>query len=163
MRRPPSESRQSSFCPKGNGSSNGLRFLLLALVMTLLSADLIAGTQEQLAAYRDQIDSIDQRIVQLIRHRAQVVEEVGNIKRKAHLPVTVPNREQQVIEKAQAFAKEGPLPAEAVARIYQKLVEEMRNWETNLDSVAPQSSSHRQRGAATHKEAPCLTEASAAN
>jgi chorismate mutase len=49
-----------------------------------------------------------------------VVEEVGNIKREAHLPVTVHSREQQVIEKAQELAKGGPLPAEAVGRIYQK-------------------------------------------
>jgi len=97
--------------------------------MTLFAADPNAGTQEQLAAYRHQIDSLDQRIVELIQQRARAVQEVGNIKREAHLPVTVPNREQQVIEKAQEFAKGGPLPAEAVGRIYQKLVEEMRNWE----------------------------------
>jgi chorismate mutase len=58
-----------------------------------------------------------------------------------HLPVTVPNREQEVIEKAQEFAKGGPLPAAAIGRIYQKLVEEMRNWEATLDAAAPQSSS----------------------
>jgi chorismate mutase len=55
--------------------------------------------------------------------------------------VTVPNRERQVIERAQELAKSGPLPAEAVGRIYQKLVEEMRNWEAKLDAAAPQSSS----------------------
>jgi len=55
--------------------------------------------------------------------------------------VTVPNREQQVIERAQELAKSGPLPAEAVGRIYQKLVEEMRNWEAKLDAAALQSSS----------------------
>jgi hypothetical protein len=32
-------------------------------------------------------------------------------------------------------AKDGPLPPEAVGRIYQKLVEEMRNWEANLDAA----------------------------
>ena len=110
-------------------------------VMALFGADTNAGTQEQLAAYRHQIDSLDQRIVELIQQRARAVEEVGNIKREAHLPVTVPNREQQVIEKAQELAKGGPLPAEAVGRIYQRLVEEMRNWEANLDAAAPQSSS----------------------
>jgi chorismate mutase len=66
-----------------------------------------------------------------------VVKEVGEIKREAHLPVTVPSREQQVVEKAQALAQAGPLPAEAVGRIYQKLVEEMRNWETKLDGTTP--------------------------
>jgi chorismate mutase len=110
-------------------------------VITLFAADANAGTQEQLAAYRHQIDSLDQRIVELIQLRARAVEEVGNIKREAHLSVTVPNREQEVIEKAQEFAKGGPLPAEAVGRIYQKVVEEMRNWEATLDAATPQSSS----------------------
>ena len=109
--------------------------------MALFAADTNAGTQEQLTAYRQQIDSLDQRIVELIQQRARAVEEVGNIKRAAHLPVTVPSREQQVIEKAQELAKRGPLPAEAVGRIFQKLVEEMRNWEAKLNAAAPQSSS----------------------
>jgi chorismate mutase/prephenate dehydratase len=108
---------------------------LVFAVMTLFAADMKAGTKEQLAAYRDQIDSLDQRIVELIQERARVVEKVGNIKREAHLPVTVPSREQQVIEKAQALAKDGPLPPESVGRIYQKLVEEMRNWEAQLDAA----------------------------
>lgn len=108
--------------------------LVLAL-MTLLAVNANAGTQEQLAGYRLQIDSIDQRIVDLLQERARVVAEVGNLKREAHLPVTVPGREQQVIAKAQDLAKGGPLPAEAVGRIYQKLVEEMRNWESNLEAT----------------------------
>jgi chorismate mutase len=109
--------------------------------VTLFAADKNAGTQEQLTAYRQQIDSLDQRIVELVQQRARVVEEVGNIKRAAHLPVTVPSREQQVIEKAQELANGGLLPAEAVGRTFQKLVEEMRNWEAKLDAAAPQSSS----------------------
>jgi chorismate mutase len=114
---------------------------LILTVMTLFAVDTIAGTQEQLAAYRQQIDSIDQQIVELFQQRARLVQEVANIKREAHLPVTVPSRERQVVEKAQELAKGGPLPAEAVGRIYQKLVEEMRNWEAKLDASAPQSSS----------------------
>lgn len=108
---------------------------LVLAVMTLFAANLRAGTQEQLAAYREQIDSLDQRIVDLVQERARVVEKVGDLKREAHLPVTVPNREQQVIAKAQELAKGGPLPAEAVGRIYQKLVEEMRNWEAKLETA----------------------------
>ena len=113
---------------------------LVLAVMMLFAAETKAGTQERLAEYRQQIDSLDQRIVELLQQRARVVEEVGNIKREAHLPVTVPSREQQVVEKAQELAKGGPLPTEAVGRIYQKLVEEMRNWEAKLDAAAPQSS-----------------------
>ena len=113
---------------------------LILAVMTLFAAEANAGTREQLATYRQQIDSLDQRIVELLEQRARVVEKVGAIKREAHLPVTVPGREQQVIEKAQELAKGGPLPAEAIGRIYQKLVEEMRNWEAKQDAIAPPSS-----------------------
>jgi chorismate mutase len=122
--------------------------------MTLFVADANADTQEQLAAYRHQIDSLDQRIVELIQQRARMVEEVGNIKREARLPVTVPNREQQVIEKAKEFAKGGPLPAEAVGRIYQKLVEEMRNWEVKLNAAAPQTSRQPEATGVSSKEVP---------
>ncbi len=114
---------------------------LVLAVMTLFALDTNGGTQERLEACRQQIDSLDQRIVELVQERARVVEEVGDIKREAHLPVTVPSREQQVIAKAQELAKGGPLPAEAVGRIYQKLVEEMRNWEAKLDATASQVSS----------------------
>ena len=102
---------------------------LVFAVMTLLPLESRAGTQEQLSACREQIDSLDQRIVQLIQERAQVVAEVGKIKRDAHLPVTVPSREQQVIAKAQDLARNGPLPPDAIGRIYERVIEEMRNWE----------------------------------
>jgi chorismate mutase len=113
---------------------------LFLAVLTLFAGHTNAGSQEQLAAYRQQIDSLDQRIVELFQQRARVVEQVGKIKRQAHLPVTVPRREQQVIQKAEELAKGGPLPAEAVGRIYQKLVEEMRNWEAKLDATLPRYS-----------------------
>jgi chorismate mutase len=118
-------------------AENIMKTTSLIAVMCLLALNVKADTQEQLAACRQQIDSLDQRIVDLIQQRARVVKEVGEIKREAHLPVTVPSREQQVVEKAQALAQAGPLPAEAVGRIYQKLVEEMRNWETKLDATTP--------------------------
>jgi chorismate mutase len=90
---------------------------LVLAIITLFAGHINAGTQEQLAPYRQQIDSLDQRTIELLQQRARVIQEVGNVKREAHLPVTVPSREQQVIEKAQELAKGGPLPAEAVGRI----------------------------------------------
>jgi chorismate mutase len=48
------------------------------------------------------------------------------------MAVTDTSREQVVIQKAEQLGKDGPLPPEAVGRIYQKLVEEMRNWEASL-------------------------------
>jgi chorismate mutase/prephenate dehydratase len=103
---------------------------IVFVALTLFAVNMEAGTTERLEACRQEIDSLDQRLVELIQQRARVVEEVGNIKREAHLVVKDANREQQVIEKVEELAKSGPLPAEAVGRIYQKLIEEMRDWET---------------------------------
>ena len=108
------------------------KIALLLAFMPFLPANTQAGTQEQLATYRQQIDSIDHRLVELIQERARVVQEVGVVKQEAHIPVTDTSREQVVIQKAEQLGKDGPLPPEAVGRIYQKLVEEMRNWEASL-------------------------------
>ena len=43
------------------------RTRLVLIVMTLFAADTNAGTQEQLVAYRQQIDSLDQSIVELFQ------------------------------------------------------------------------------------------------
>jgi chorismate mutase len=66
---------------------------LILVAVTLLAMDIKVDTQEKLAACREQIDSIDQRIAQLIQDRARVVLEVGKIEKEAHLPVAVPGRE----------------------------------------------------------------------
>src|SRR5258708_11928114 len=126
---------------RAGGMKNLMKTLPLVLaLMTLFAAHTNAGTQEQLGAYRQQSDSIDQRIVELLQERARVVAEVGNLKREAHLPVTVPGREQQVIATARDLAKGGPLPADPVRRIYQKPGEEIRNCVSNfLPTARPPS------------------------
>ena len=101
--------------------------VLAVIIVSGVGAD--AGTQEQLETCRQQIDSLDKKIVELIQERAGVVKQVGEIKRAANLPVTVPSREKAVIAKVEDLAKDGPLPSEAVGRIYQELITEMRNWE----------------------------------
>ena len=105
---------------------------ILTAFMPLLPTNTKVGTQKRLATCRQQIDSIDQRLVKLIQERARVVQQVGAIKQEAHIPVTDTSREQVVVQKAENLGKGGPLPPEAVGRIYQKLVEEMRDWEASL-------------------------------
>ena len=109
---------------------------IMLAVITLFALDVEAGTQERLEACRHEIDALDQRLVELIQKRARVVEEVGAIKREAGLTIRDAQREHQVIEKVQRLAKGGPLPAEAVGRIYQRLIEEMRTWEQKLNDAA---------------------------
>jgi chorismate mutase / prephenate dehydratase len=110
--------------------------VIFAIIM-FANMNAMADAQERIAARRQQIDALDQRIVGLLQERAQVVAEIGVIKGEAHLPVTVPGREQEVIEKAEDLAKRGPLPPEAVGRIYKTLLNEMRNWEETQRTTSP--------------------------
>jgi chorismate mutase / prephenate dehydrogenase len=56
--------------------------------------------QDELSAQRAKLDHIDERILDLLQHRAAVIEEVVAHKARGHTPVFVAEREQG---KARAF------------------------------------------------------------
>jgi chorismate mutase len=87
-------------------------------------------TQEEarklLEEIRSAIDQMDRSLVALLNARARVVEEIGRVKREARMPVYEPNREEQVLANVSG-ANSGPLPNEAVKRIFERIIDEMRN------------------------------------
>ncbi|MBS1858286.1 MAG: chorismate mutase [Acidobacteria bacterium] len=74
---------------------------------------------------RVQIDDIDRRIVELVNERTRVVEEIGRVKREAQLPIYEPKREEQVFANITA-SNRGPIPADCVRRIFERIIDEMR-------------------------------------
>ncbi len=83
---------------------------------------------QQIAKLRDKIDEIDRKMVKLINQRAIYADQIGDIKRKLGLPVYVPEREEQVIENVKKN-NPGPLSAEAIGRIYERIIDESRRLE----------------------------------
>ena len=79
----------------------------------------------QLDEYRILIDDVDRRIVALLNERTQVVENIGRVKRDAQLPIYEPKREDQVFANITG-ANHGPLTPEAVRRIFERIIDEMR-------------------------------------
>jgi chorismate mutase len=79
----------------------------------------------QLEEYRVLIDDVDRRIVGLLNERTQVVENIGRVKREAQLPIYEPKREDQVFANITG-ANQGPLTPEAVRRIFERIIDEMR-------------------------------------
>ena len=79
---------------------------------------------QKLAELRERIDSIDLQIVSLLNQRADVVKQVGRLKRQAGMPVAAPQREQEVFRNVMGQAKS--LPPEAVKRIYERIIGEMK-------------------------------------
>ena len=81
--------------------------------------------QNKLAECRELIDSIDLKILQLLNERTRVVEVIGRVKQDAGLPVYEPKREDEVYRNIQQH-NEGPLPADAVKRVFERVIDEMR-------------------------------------
>jgi chorismate mutase len=79
-----------------------------------------------LADWRTKIDEIDLRLVEILSERARAVVEIGRLKRETALPIYEPDRERIVLENAQR-ANRGPLPEKDLARIYERIMDVMRN------------------------------------
>jgi chorismate mutase len=75
---------------------------------------------------RDRIDDFDRRILNLINQRTRVVEQIGRIKQDLRMPIYEPRREDDVFQNV-TESNQGPLPAEAARRIFERIIDEMRN------------------------------------
>jgi chorismate mutase len=78
-----------------------------------------------MGACRGKIDEIDLRILALLNERTGVVEEIGRIKRTLSMPIYEPKREDEVFRNV-IENNPGPLPAEAVKRVFERIIDEMR-------------------------------------
>ena len=81
--------------------------------------------REKLEEYRVLIDDVDRRIVALLNERTRVVENIGRVKRQTQMPIYEPKREDQVFANISA-SNRGPLTEEAVRRIFERIIDEMR-------------------------------------
>ena len=80
---------------------------------------------------RSRIDVIDEQLVRLLNVRVACAVEVGRLKHEAGLPIYQPDREAQVLSAVRKSANElaGPLTAEAVVRIFERIIDEARRAE----------------------------------
>jgi chorismate mutase len=82
--------------------------------------------RRKLEEFRVLIDDLDRRLVDLLNQRTRVVEDIGRVKRAAQLPIYEPKREDQVFANISHASGEGPLTKEAVRRIFERIIDEMR-------------------------------------
>ena len=94
-----------------------MRISAASLYALALFAQPSTDLAQALNSSRQRIDSIDGQIVKLLNQRAQVVREVGLIKKQYHAPASAPGREEQVLRRAAGEAQ-APLTPSAVEAIY---------------------------------------------
>lgn len=80
---------------------------------------------QQLAKCREVIDRIDLQLLQLLNERTTVVEDIGRAKQQMQIAIYEPKREEQVYQNVLEH-NHGPLPHEAVKRIFERIIDEMR-------------------------------------
>ena len=82
-------------------------------------------SREDLVRCRERIDELDLELLTLLNQRTSIVEEIGRIKQQLELAVYEPKREDQVFANVLTH-NPGPLPSEAVKRIFERIIDEMR-------------------------------------
>jgi chorismate mutase len=75
--------------------------------------------------WREQIDEIDRTLVSLISERARCARKIGSLKREQQLPIVDAAREAEVQKGIEAL-NSGPLSTDALWRIFERIIDEMR-------------------------------------
>jgi chorismate mutase len=90
-----------------------------------------AGTRRRprdIADWRAEIDAIDDRLVALLNKRAVCAIEIGKLKRVRNLPIHVPEREMEVLDRV-SRGNRGPLVEGAIRRLFERIIDESRSIE----------------------------------
>jgi chorismate mutase-like protein len=105
-----------------------MRSLLFFCSALVLFAQPSTDLSQALTSSRQRIDSIDSQIIKLLNERAQVVRDVGLIKKQYHAPASAPGREEQVLRRVAGEAQ-APLTPSAIEAIYKVVLHEMSSME----------------------------------
>jgi len=102
-----------------------------------------------LAEIRAKIDALDERVLALLSERAELVHQVGELKRKSGEPYYAPEREEALLSRLVA-ANKGRLPGSSVRSIYREILSAMRALEQEITVayLGPQATFSHQAAAA---------------
>src|ERR1700740_1853432 len=88
--------------------------------------------------WRKKIDDLDRKLVALLSERAMAAIAIGSLKRNTSMPIYEPDRERIVFENVQE-ANHGPLPGRDLVRIYERIIDVMRNIQKEEITATPQT------------------------
>jgi chorismate mutase len=91
----------------------------------------VAEVLTEIDELRRRIDVIDDQLLRLLNVRVACALEIGRLKHDAAMPIYDPEREKKVLAVVREAATKlaGPLEAEAVVRIFERIIDEARRAE----------------------------------
>jgi chorismate mutase len=81
---------------------------------------------------RRDIDRVDEVLVRLLNERARCVCEIGRLKKQLGIEIYQPDREKDVLTHVRTVACEGPLGPDAIARLFERIIDEARRLERRV-------------------------------
>jgi chorismate mutase len=112
-------------------------FNLVKFIQASVPVNQDAKTME-IADWRNKIDELDRRLVELLNERAQAAHEIGKLKRNTSMPIYEPEREKRIFENVLRVNR-GPLPDGELRTVYERIIDVMRNIQKN--EIAPKTES----------------------
>lgn len=80
--------------------------------------------------WRRRIDEIDGKLLRLLNERAEHSIAIGAVKKKHNAPIYAPEREKEIIRRV-VSENSGPLSADSVRSIFERIIDESRKLEKN--------------------------------
>lgn len=87
---------------------------------------------EQLSAYRETIDSIDEKLIELLGRRYAVCREVARLKKQRNIPMMQTGRVEQVKERCVALAERHGVDPRFVRELYTLIINEACRIEDHI-------------------------------
>ena len=78
--------------------------------------------------WRNRIDEIDRKLVELLNERSRCAIEIGRLKKALNMRVYDPEREREVIERV-LRENHGPLDSDGLQRLFERVIDECRRIE----------------------------------
>jgi chorismate mutase/prephenate dehydratase len=91
-------------------------------------------TESRLKFFRQQIDSLDMQILNLLNERARVTLEVGRLKSDSRIAAYNPQREEEILQRLNSQSS-GPFPQRAISPAFREIISACRSLEAELTVV----------------------------
>jgi chorismate mutase len=82
--------------------------------------------------YYEKVRKIDVETLKMIAKRMRVCEEIGRYKKEKGLPIYVPEREREVLERVEKLAVKNKLPKGLATTLFTILMEESRRLQARI-------------------------------
>jgi len=99
-----------------------------------------AAIGKRIEALRDEIDRLDEQLVLLLSGRARCALVIGQLKKHLQMEIYQPAREEAVLKHVRAV-NPGPLDADAIARLFERIIDEARRLERAVQARERESDS----------------------